>query len=135
MKALIDTAVWSLMLRRRHGPASLEARELEELIREGRMTIIGPVRQELLSGVKGTAQVENLRQHLRGFPDTELDTADYELAADYSNPCRNRGIQGSNTDFLICAVAARRQPSVFTTDGDFAKFAKVIPVQLHVPRA
>ena len=135
MIALVDTSVWSLALRRRQVQPSPESRELAELIREGRARIIGPVRQELLSGAKGTVQFENLRQHLRGFPDTELETADYELAADFFNRCRNRGIQGSNTDFLICAVAARRQQSVFTTDGDFAKFAKIIPVQLHVPRA
>jgi predicted nucleic acid-binding protein len=134
MKTLVDTTVWSLMLRRRRGPASAEALELEELIREGRTEIIGPVRQELLSGVMGSVQFENLLQHLRGFPDTDLDTADFELAADYFNRCKARGVQGSNTDFLICAVAARRQQSVFTTDGDFASFAKVIPVQLHVPR-
>jgi len=134
MRALVDTTVWSLMLRRRTGAATGVAKELETLIREARAEVIGPVRQELLSGVKGTAQFENLRQHLRGFWDVELETADFELAADYCNRCKSRGVQGSTTDFLICAVAARRQFSVFTTDGDFASFAKVIPIRLHVPR-
>ena len=134
MKALVDTNVWALMLRRRTGPATGVAKELETLIREGRAEIIGPVRQELLSGVKSTAQFENLRQHLRGFWDVELETADFELAADYCNRCKTRGVQGSGADFLICAVASRRQFSVFSTDGDFASFAKVIPVQLHAPR-
>src|SRR5262245_14280024 len=116
MKALVDTSVWSLMLRRRHGAATRPAKELETLIREGRAEIIGPIRQELLSGVKGATQFENLRQHLRGFADVELETADFELAADYCNRCRARGVQGSGTDFLVCAVAARRQYAVFTTD-------------------
>ena len=134
MIALVDTSVWSLALRRRQIQPSRESAELAELIREGRARIIGPVRQELLSGVKGTAQFENLRQHLRGFPDTDLETADYELAADYSNRCRSRGIQGYGIDFLICAVAMRRQFAIFTMDGDLASFLKVIPVHLHVPR-
>lgn len=135
MMVLVDTPVWSLALRRRPARPSPEARELAELIREGRVALIGPVRQELLSGVRGQAQFENLRQHLRGFPDTELDTDDFELAAQFFNRCRGRGIQGSNTDFLICAAAARRRQSIFTTDRDFAAFARVIPVQLHAPRS
>lgn len=135
MNALVDTSIWSLALRRRKRPPAPEAVELAELIRGGGAKIIGPVRQELLSGVKGTAALQNLRQYLRAFPDLHLETDDFELAAEFFNRCRSRGIQGSNTDFLICAVAARRQQSVFTTDHDFAAFAKIIPVQLHMPRS
>jgi len=110
---------------------SLEATELTRLIRRGKAAIIGPVRQELLSGIRITAQFEHLSQQLRAFPDVQLESDDFELAADCSNRCRARGVQGSNTDFLICAVAARRQHSIFTTDQDFAAFVKVIPVKLH----
>ena len=134
MRTLVDTNIWSLLLRRRLGPLAAEARELSELIRQGAAVLIGPVRQELLSGVRGWRQFEDLRQHLRGFPDLDLDTADYELAAEYDNRCQSRGIQGSDTDFLICAVAVRRGQTVFTTDQDFAAFAKIIPVRLHLPR-
>src|SRR5687768_8146378 len=105
MIALVDTSLWSLALRRRRGPASPEAAELAELIREGRTAIVGPIRQELLSGVKGAAQFENLRVHMRAFEDVELEADDFELAADFFNRCRARGVQGSNTDFLLCAVA------------------------------
>jgi predicted nucleic acid-binding protein len=60
------------------------------------------------------------------------------LFAAYSNARRNfltRGIEGSTTDCLYCDVAARRGHAIFTTDGDFAEFAGVIPVRLHRPRA
>lgn len=133
MIALVDTSVWSLALRRSNEPAP-EAIELASLIRAGHAQMIGPIRQELLSGVKSTAQFENLRQHLRGFADVELNAGDFELAAEFSNACRRKGVQGSHTDFLICAVAARRQFAVFTTDLDFAVFAKVISIRLHRPR-
>jgi hypothetical protein len=43
--------------------------------------MLGPIRQELLSGIKDKAQFELLREHLRAFPDLELDTDDYEAAA------------------------------------------------------
>jgi len=132
MNVLVDTSVWSLMLRRRKSPAAMgAAQELEKLIRDGRAELIGSVRQELLSGIKDATQFENLRQHLRAFPDVNLETEDYELAAEFCNRCRSRGVQGSTIDFLICAAAVRLQFSVFTTDGDFASFAEVIPVRFH----
>jgi predicted nucleic acid-binding protein len=97
--------------------------------------MIGPVRQELLSGFKSRAQFEQLRDHLRSFPDLALESSDYEEAASVFNQCRERGIQGSNTDFLICAVAIRRDLSIFTTDGDFKHYARVLRFELHYPRA
>ena len=96
--------------------------------------MLGAVRQEVLSGMKIKAQFDQLREHLRSFPDLELETADYEEAASAFNRCRERGVQGSNTDFLICAAAARRKLAVYTTDGDFRQFARILKVELHEPR-
>jgi len=134
MIALVDTSVWSLALRRNNLSNSAEARELTELIREGRASIIGPIRQELLSGIKNKRQFELLKVRLRSFPDWDLTADDFEVAAEFFNRCRANGIQGSNTDLLICAAAHRRGQSVFTTDADFARFARVIPVFLHAMR-
>jgi predicted nucleic acid-binding protein len=128
---LVDTSVWSLVLRRKTavGHEDLRSR-LASLIEDGRVAMIGPVRQELLSGIKDHSQFIRLRDHLRAFPDTEITAEDYEEAAAYFNRCRDEGIQGSNTDFLICAVASRRGFSIFTTDLDFQHFAKLLPIVL-----
>lgn len=93
--------------------------------------MIGPVRQEILSGIRERPHFDRLREHLRAFPDTEITSTDYEEAATLFNRCREKGIQGSNTDFLMCAVAARLQLSIFTTDADFRHFARVLPITLH----
>ena len=134
MNVLVDTSVWSLALRRARRIDDAIPRELAELIQEGRVVIIGPVRQELLSGLKSKPQFEQLREHLRAFPDLELDSVDYEDAAAAYNRCRERGIQGSNTDFVICAVAMRRDLAIFTTDGDFKLFSRALRFELHQPR-
>lgn len=134
MNVLVDTSVWSLALRRAKRIADDTVGELSELIREGRALMLGPVRQEILSGIKNTAQFELLRDHLRAFPDLELETADYEEAAAAFNRCRERGIQGSNTDFLICAAALRRDLTIYTTDKDFQRYSRVLKVGLHVLR-
>ena len=96
--------------------------------------MVGPVRQELLSGTKLRPQFDLLREHLQSFPDHELETADYEEAAAAFNRCRERGIQGSNTDLLICAAALRRDLSIYTTDGDFRHYARVLKLELHKAR-
>ena len=62
------------------------------------------------------------------FPDIELEAEDYEEAASFFNRCRAKGIQGSNTDFLICAVAARRRFGILSTDTEFARFAILLPI-------
>ena len=135
MNVLVDTSVWSLALRRRRLTEAPETAELAELVREGRVSLLGPVRQELLSGITEEKQYTVLRDHLRAFPDVELDPGDYEEAAVFFNRCRARGVQGSNTDFLICAAATRRQLGILTTDADFRHFAKLLPIRLHIPRS
>jgi predicted nucleic acid-binding protein len=138
MNVLIDTSVWSLALRRKNESLSTTERflvaELSELIREGRARMIGLVRQELLSGIKATEQYEKLRLHLRSFPDEVVDTSDYEEAAKAGNRCRAKGVVVSIVDILLSAVASKRLWTIFTTDPDFSKYAKVLPLRIHAPR-
>jgi len=135
VRVLVDTSVWSLALRRKTSADDPpEVLELAELIREHRVEMMGPVRQELLSGIRSNTQFAKLRNRLRAFPDLLLSHEDYELAAEFFNTCRSKGVQGSNTDFLICAVAHRRGLSVFTTDKDFGRFQQHIPLRLHPVR-
>jgi len=131
MKVLVDTCIWSLALRRKKPGKQEIIKELSELINEVRVQFIGPIRQELLSGIKLKKHYDNLKHHLKAFNDINIETADYELAADYYNMARKKGIQGSNTDFLICAVSTRRDMAVFTTDNDFINFSKILPIKLH----
>jgi predicted nucleic acid-binding protein len=135
MNVLVDTSVWSLALRRSqaHASSTPYVAALADLIRDGHALIIGPVRQELLSGVRTPAQAKTLRDRLRAFPDIILDTADYEQAAAFSNLCRSQGVQGSSVDFLISSVAARRHLPIFTTDRDFERYAPILGLRLHSP--
>jgi len=138
VRVLVDTSIWSLALRRRTGDLSLHekdlAAELRELIQENRVQMIGPIRQELLSGLREEAQYHRLKERLRAFPDEPLTVQDYELAARFGNQCRAAGIAGSAVGFLICAVAAARNWPIFTTGKDFQQYAKPLPISLHAPR-
>lgn len=103
---------------------------LRELITDGRVVLLGAVRQEVLSGIRDANQYNQLKNYLRAFPNLELDMEDYELASEFYNICRSNGIQGANTDFLICSAAARRNYTIISTDKDFDNFSQHIPITL-----
>jgi len=135
MMVLADTSIWSVALRRAHQDLSpnqkQQARVLQELISEGRVQLLGVVRQELLSGIRSPEQFAQLREHLRYFSDVLLDREDYERAAEMNNTCRAIGLIGGVIDFLICSVAVRRNWAIYTADRDFERFAKHLPVDLY----
>jgi predicted nucleic acid-binding protein len=135
MNVLVDTSVWSLALRRKAHDLSTQqqwqVKGLSELIAEGRAKLIGLIRQELLSGIKTTAQFEKLREFLHAFRDEPVSTPDFETAARVGNECRAKGIVVSTVDILICAVALRRSLLVYTTDPDFKNYARVLPLKFH----
>lgn len=133
MKIIVDTSVWSLALRNNKSKSNGIIDELRSLILDFRVQMIGPIRQEILSGVKYEAQFQSLKENLSGFVDLQLNENDYILAAQYYNRCRSKGIQGSNSDFLICAVSANYNLGIFTTDQDFQHFSKLLPIKLHIP--
>ncbi|MDN5864287.1 MAG: PIN domain-containing protein [Gammaproteobacteria bacterium] len=112
-------------------------REWERIVRGGVAALVGPIRQELLSGVRSESEWERLRQALRPFPDLPIGMADYERAAQFFNRCRARGIAGSAIDRLICSAAARYEAPIYTTDSAFRRYASVLELKLklHVPRS
>lgn len=131
MNVLVDTSVWSLALRRSGTHVTAHTAELINLIKEGRVAMIGAIRQEILSGIRSADHYRKLRDRLRAFSDEPLEQSDYEEAATCFNRCRTKGLQGSNTDFLMCAASLRRQLAIFTTDRDFEGFARVLGFELH----
>ncbi len=131
MRVIADTCVWSLALRRADNAQHPEADELASLVKDSRVEMLGPIRQEILSGVRSERQFEELKEHLQAFPDVPIETDDYVLAATFYNLCRSKDVQGSNTDFLICAVGVRHQLAIFTTDADFNLFSAHLPIVLH----
>ncbi len=129
MKVLIDTCIWSQGLRHK-APNFKIVNRLKDLIDMGRVAMIGPIRQELLSGISNAAQFKKLKEKLSFFEDIPLETEYFTKAAEFSNACRNKGIQGSTTDFLICAIAHLDDFFIFTVDSDFESYKKYLPIKL-----
>ncbi len=129
MSVIVDTPVWSELFRR-NSPGGLAVERLQALIYDGEAVLLNPIRQEILAGIRDQKQFERLRQALRAFSSPALGEEDHERAAEFFKLCRSAGIQGSNTDFLICAASVRMGAEILTLDGDFQHFARVLPVQV-----
>jgi len=129
---LVDTCIWSLALRGKSPRDISVSEELTRLIYAEKAKIIGPIRQEVLSGYSNIKQYNKLKDKLMYFPNEFILDGDYLSAARFSNICRQEGIQGSHIDFLICAVADRLKMSIFTCDKDFLYFSQAIPVSLYL---
>jgi predicted nucleic acid-binding protein len=132
VKVLVDSCIWSLALRRKKGPGSLSANErrlvatLAEAIHDGRVAMVGPVRQEVLSGIKHQEQFQKVRERLDAFSDEEIHPADYIDAARLDNLCRRCGVQCGEVDMLLCAVAARNRWRILTVDAALLRCIEAI---------
>ena len=143
MKVIADACAWSVSLRRRNKTVlspveqSVHA-ELMEALGDGRIILIGPIRQEVLSGIKSAAQFEQVRAALEAFPDEPITTQQYEEAARLFNLCRSRGVECGSTDILICSIAAQRQWSILTYDKGLQRCVEVLRaegISLQGPQA
>lgn len=131
MKVIVDTSVWSLALR--HNSKVEDSPYIvlfRDLIADGRVALLGAIRQEILSGIRHINQYNVLKNYLHAFPNLELDIEDYELASEFYNTCHRHSILGTNTDFLICAAAVRRNYRILTTDKNFESFSHHISIKL-----
>jgi len=132
LNVIVDTCVWSTALRPVVKPEFKDVvNELKELIGERRVVLLGPIRQEVLSGVREQDQFEKLQEHLKPFENFPITSEDYEYAAELFNMFRSKGLQGSNTDFLIVAVSIKHGLSIFSTDKDFKLYLKHLKFHLH----
>ena len=134
MKVLVDTDVWSEALRKRRGSKSNFVSELSKLIEEGRVQLIGPLRMEILCGIRDAKVFNQLKEVLEAYPDRRLDSSIYVMAAEFYNLCRSNGLQGSNTDFILCACSVVWKFPILSKDQDFQQFGKYLPIELSSPR-
>lgn len=121
MKVLVDSCVWSLSLCRRKeatlDPVDQRLRKLLlDLITQGNVAMIGPIRQEVLSGIREIDQFEKLKAKLESVKDVDLTTRYYEEAARLYNLCRSRGVECGPIDILLCAVAVEKKWPILTYD-------------------
>jgi hypothetical protein len=131
-KVIVDTNIWSTVLRRNAVVDKDVRKNLELLVEEGKVAIIGPIRQEILSGIKDDKKFHILKSHLSAFEDEPIITEDYENAAKISNDCIAKGFAVTAIDALIVSFAVRNGWEIYTKDKDFDRYSKITTMKKYI---
>lgn len=126
MNLVVDTSVWSLVLRR---PRVNEAHPLVRTFRfhvesGDAIFLIGTILQELLDGVRSPEPCDRLLGLLEPFPLLDLYRETYVFAAKLRTRCRSKGLQSGPIDFLIAAACCGHGFPLLTADQDFSRIAR-----------
>ncbi len=125
MNLVVDTSVWSLVLRRpRVDEDNQHVRAFRRHLESGDgFFLIGNVLQELLDGLRSAKQFDRLLTLLDPYPLLELDRQTYAAAARLRASCRAKGVNAGPIDFLIAAACCHHGFPLLTADKDFSRIA------------
>lgn len=125
MNLVVDTSVWSLVLRRpRVDEDDPHVRAFRRHLESGDgFFLIGNILQELLDGLRSTKQFDRLLTLLDPYPLLELDRETYVAAARLRAGCRAKGVNAGPIDFLIAATCCQHGFPLLTADKDFSRIA------------
>ena len=125
MNLVVDTSVWSLVLRRDTvNERDPHVRAFRACVKAGHgLILLGPILQELLDGLRSARQFTSLLSVLEPIPMAPLDRNTFVLAARMRNECRDNGIQAGAVDFLIAAACVESGWPLLTADRDFQRIA------------
>ena len=126
MNLVVDTSVWSLVLRRpRVNEDDPHVRAFRwHLDSSDGLFLIGNILQELLDGLRTTRQFDRLLALLDPCPLLELNRQTYVDAARLRSQCRSKGVNVGPIDFLIAAACCQHGFPLLTADKDFQRIAK-----------
>ena len=115
-RVLPDTTAWIDFLRSGNRPLGDSVRSL---IAADRAVICGVVVAELLRGVKGAVEREQLGRLLSRIPRLDTIEADWDAAGHLLRELREKGITVPLADAMIATIAKRNVVAVLTADSHF----------------
>jgi predicted nucleic acid-binding protein len=136
MTLFVDTSVWSLALRR-DAPVSVpQVAALRRALNEGAEVITtGLVLQELLQGFAGPEARTQIIEQFGALPIIAPDRSDHIDAAELRNRCRRSGVQLGTIDALLAQLCVHHDLQMLTTDEDFVRAARHVPLRIWQPGA
>ena len=125
MNLVVDTSVWSLVLRRpRVDEDDPYVRAFRWHLESGDgLFLVGNILQELLDGLRSTKQFDRLLTLLDPYPLIELTRQTYVAAARLQSVCRSKGVNAGSIDSLIAAACCQHGFPLLTADKDFVRIA------------
>jgi predicted nucleic acid-binding protein len=125
-QVLIDTNIWSTFFRQNKPEDQKLRANLEMLMQENRISMIGPIRQEILTGIRDYNKYLILKDYLQAFEDEPVTTEAYEYAAKIANECMKNGVAISAIDAIIVAIIVLNGFEIYTNDHDFIRYKSII---------
>jgi predicted nucleic acid-binding protein len=128
---LVDTSVWSLLLRRHAPSGSPHTLALREALQAGeRVATTGIILQELLQGGVPARTRKQIAERFAALEYVDATREDHIAAAELSNALRSAGVQVGTVDALIAQLAIGNDMTLLTTDHDFEHVAEHAPLRL-----
>ena len=114
---LIDTSAWIDFFRGKQSPVTDTVQLALQL---GWARLCGPVKAELLQGVKTKKEKQQLSVMFDAVENLPTQEMDWEVAGNNLQALRESGITLPLTDALIAAIAIRHKAQVLTLDHHFS---------------
>ena len=119
---IADTSVWIKYFRE---PESQDGRELDSLLRERQVIMVGVVIAEMLQGARSHEELSTLSSLLQDAPCIEASRTTWLRAGEVSMQLRRQGIVIPLTDLLIAGLAQERGHEVYALDQHFQRIPGV----------
>lgn len=134
MTLLVDTSVWSLLLRREQSPGVPHVSMLRSALETGeRVATTGIILQELLQGAVPPKARKAIAARFGALEYVDARRDDHIAAAELENALRTRGVQVSTVDALIAQLAIGHELVLLSADKDFEHIAKHAPLKVWAP--
>ena len=131
MNLLVDTSVWSLVLRRDTPADAPEADYLRTALGRGDSIVTtGIILQEILQGVTGAKMRTTIQERFAALPFLVPDRSDHVQAAELHGAARQKGIQVGTVDALLAALCLKHDLTMLSTDADFKNLRKVVSLRI-----
>lgn len=118
-RVLIDTCIWATVFSK---PRSVVNRAVEQLIKQGRVVVIGPVLTEVLYGFRRSDQADWASSRLKSLGWMEVEQSDWREAAAIGRKLAADGYRLPIADLVIAAMARRHDLMGYTNDPHFDLF-------------
>jgi hypothetical protein len=118
---VVDTSIWIEFFRGRN---TALVDQLRKLLEQDQVLLAAPVRLEILMGA-ARKEVPTLRRVLSALPLLLPSDKIWQKLEVWVDRARKAGERFGSMDLLIAAIADDHGASVWSTDGDFARMARL----------
>ena len=113
---IADSSIWIDFQR---NPGSRVGRELDRLLANNEVVMVGPVLAEVLQGARSESEFVFFASHLTALSYLEMDQDTWVRAGELNRLLKQKGEALALGDLIISTLALHHDIPVYTLNGDF----------------